>query len=98
MAIGRAVLYLVQEFIVGILRFAMRHLIKSHVTLFNTMILSLQQKYSADIKFLHYMRGQLGHNTRPHAQLPPSFLGMDAWMTSQLNLALIRKLRETLMC
>ena len=24
-----------------------------------------------------------GHNTRPHARLPPSFLGTDAWITSQ---------------
>ena len=36
------------------------------------------------------MRGAAGHNTQPDTQLPPSFLGMDAWMTSQLNLALIR--------
>ena len=28
-----------------------------------------------------------GHNTRPHAWLPPSILSMDAWMTSQLNVA-----------
>ena len=28
----------------------------------------------------------------------PSFMGMDAWMTPQLNIALIRKLRGTLMC
>ena len=33
-----------------------------------------------------------GHNTRPYARLPPSFLSMDAWITSQLNVALIRKL------
>ena len=38
------------------------------------------------------------HNKRPHARLPPSFLGMDAWMTSQLNVALIHKLRASLMC
>ena len=44
------------------------------------------------------MRGQPGHSTRPHARLPPSFLGMDAWMTSQLDVALIRTLRESLMC
>ena len=31
------------------------------------------------------MRGHPGHNERPHARLPPSFLGMEAWMTSQLN-------------
>ena len=30
--------------------------------------------------------------------LPPSFLALDAWMTSQLNGALIRKLRGTLTC
>ena len=29
--------------------------------------------------------------TRPHAWLPPWFLRMDAWMTSQLKVALIRK-------
>ena len=29
------------------------------------------------------MRGQLAHNTRPHARLPPSSQGMGAWMTSQ---------------
>ena len=33
------------------------------------------------------MRGHPGHNTRPKAQLPSSFLGMDAWMTSQLKFA-----------
>ena len=43
------------------------------------------------------MSGQPRHNTRPRARLPPSFLGMDAWMTSQLNVALIRKLRVALM-
>ena len=36
------------------------------------------------------MRGQTGHNTRPHTRLSPSFLGMDALMTSQLNESLIR--------
>ena len=41
---------------------------------------------------------QPGHNTRPHARLPPRFLGMYAWMTSQLNVALIRKLRGALLC
>ena len=41
--------------------------------------------YSAGIQFL---RGQPGHNTRPHTRLPPSFLGMDATtLTSQLNAA-----------
>ena len=44
------------------------------------------------------MRGQPGRYTRPHTRLPPSFQGMDAWMTSQLNEALIRKLRGPLMC
>ena len=39
------------------------------------------------------MRGQLGHDTRPHAQLAPSFLCMDTWVTSQLNVAFIRRLR-----
>ena len=43
------------------------------------------------------MRGQSGHNTRLDTRLPPSFLGMDAWMTSQLNVALARKLRGSLM-
>ena len=33
------------------------------------------------------MRGQPEHKTRPCAQLPPSFLGMGAWMTSQLKVA-----------
>ena len=31
------------------------------------------------------MRGQPGHSTRLHARLPHSFLGMDAWMNSKLN-------------
>ena len=35
---------------------------------------------------------QPGHNTRPHAQLSARFLGMDAWMTSQLNVVLISTL------
>ena len=41
--------------------------------------------------------GKPGHNTRPHARLPPNFLGMDARMTLQLNVTLIRKLRGSLM-
>ena len=44
------------------------------------------------------MRGQPEHNTRPHVRLPPSFLGMNAWMTSQLNVALIHKLRGSSIC
>ena len=44
------------------------------------------------------MRGQPGHNTRPHARLAPSFLGKDAWMTSQLNVVFHRKLRGLLLC
>ena len=39
------------------------------------------------------MPGYLGRNTRLHARLPSSFLGMDAWMTSKLNVALVRKQR-----
>ena len=39
------------------------------------------------------MPGQTRHNTRPqNAQFPPSFLDMDACTTSQLNVALVRKL------
>ena len=38
------------------------------------------------------MLGQPGHNTRLHAQLPPSFLVMDACTTSQLNVVLVCKL------
>ena len=33
------------------------------------------------------MRGQRNHNTQLHVRLPPSFLGMHTWMTSQLNVA-----------
>ena len=44
------------------------------------------------------MRGQPGHNTRLHARLPPSFQGMERWIASQLNVALSRKLRGSLMC
>ena len=44
------------------------------------------------------MPGQPGHNTRSHARLPPSFMGMDALMTSQLNVALNRKLLGSFMC
>ena len=43
------------------------------------------------------MRGQLGHSTRPHTRLLFSFLGMDAWMTLQLNTSSIRK-RGSLIC
>ena len=42
------------------------------------------------------MRGHPEHNTRQHARLTVRFLGKDAWMTSQLNVALIRKLRGSL--
>ena len=38
-----------------------------------------------------------GYNTKPHARLPTSFLGMDVSMTSQLNLVLVRKLHGSLM-
>ena len=44
------------------------------------------------------MLGPPWYNTRPHAPMTPSFLGMDALMTSQLNVALIRRLRGSLMC
>ena len=37
-------------------------------------------------------------NTRLHARLPPSFMDLDARKTSQLYMALIRKLRGSLMC
>ena len=36
------------------------------------------------------------HDCMPN--LPPSYVGMDAWMTSQLNVALIHKLHGSLMC
>ena len=38
------------------------------------------------------------HNTRPHSRLPPNFLGTNAWITSQLKVAFICKLRGSLMC
>ena len=38
------------------------------------------------------MSGMAEHKTRPHARLPPCFLGMDVRITSQLNGDLIRKL------
>ena len=44
------------------------------------------------------MCGQAGHNTQPHARSPSSFLGKDAWMTSQLKVAFIHKLRGSSMC
>ena len=46
------------------------------------------------------MHGPTGHNTQPHALLPPSVLGMDTLITSQLNVALIRKIhvRVLFMC
>ena len=39
-----------------------------------------------------------GQNIRPHAWLPLSFLGMDAWLTSQLKVVLIQKLLRPLIC
>ena len=36
---------------------------------------------------IFYTNGQPGRKTRPHARLPPSFLGLDARVTSQLNVA-----------
>ena len=44
------------------------------------------------------MHGLPKHNTWPHTRLPPSFLGMDVWMTSQLNVALNRKLHHYRKC
>ena len=43
------------------------------------------------------MRGQPGHNAQPHARLQPSFQSIDAWITSELNEALVCKLRVSLM-
>ena len=43
------------------------------------------------------MPEQPGHNTRPHVWLPPPLQGMDAWMISQMVVALIRKLLRSLM-
>ena len=43
------------------------------------------------------MRGQPGHNTQLHDRLQPSFHGIDAWITSELNEALVCKLRVSLM-
>ena len=37
------------------------------------------------------MRGQPRYNIRPHACLPPSLLAINAWMTSQLTVALNHK-------
>ena len=37
-------------------------------------------------------------STWPYVRVPPIFLGMDILMTSQLTVALIRKLRGSLMC
>ena len=44
------------------------------------------------------MREQPGHNVRLNAQFPLDILGKNAWMTSQLNEALILKLRWLSMC
>ena len=44
------------------------------------------------------MREKPGYITLPHARLPPSLLSTNAWMTSQLNVTLIRKQRGSLMC
>ena len=44
------------------------------------------------------MQGQPRHYTWWHTWLPPSFQGMDAWMTSQLKEAVIHKLYGSLMC
>ena len=44
------------------------------------------------------MRRQTGHNAQPNARLLARFLDMDAWMTSQNNVYLIRKLRGSSIC
>ena len=44
------------------------------------------------------MRGQPGHYTRPHARLSTSIQRMDAWMASQMYLALIHKQRGSFKC
>ena len=44
------------------------------------------------------MHGQPGHDTRPHVRLPPCFLGMNPWVTSQLNAVSNRKLPGSLVC
>ena len=40
--------------------------------------------------------GPTGHDTGLQAQLPPGVVGVDALMTSQLNVAMIRKVRASL--
>ena len=50
------------------------------------------------LKSFTKMREQTVHDARPHARSPTSFLCMDAWRTSQLNVAYIRMLRGSLMC
>ena len=40
---------------------------------------------------------QPGHKIPPLARVPPRFNDMDAWMTSELNVALIRKLEHSWM-
>ena len=42
--------------------------------------------------------GKSGHNTRLKRLIATQFLGLDAWMTSLLTLACMRKLRGSLMC
>ena len=44
------------------------------------------------------MHRQPGHDTRPHVRLPPSFLGMNLWMTSQPNVVSNHKLPGSLAC
>ena len=56
--------------------------------------------YPQGMAFKYGLGGRLGqpvHNARLYAQLPGSFLSMDSWMTSQLKVALIRKLCGPLM-
>ena len=58
------------------------------------IIIVARPTYSANIQFLHQLSWQPGHNIRPHAHLPRTI-----WerIASQLNVALIRKLRGSLL-
>ena len=44
------------------------------------------------------MSGRPGQNTQLHARLSSSFMGKDAWMTTQLKVAFIHKVRGSSIC
>ena len=92
------------------MRYPFLEILPSNPKIYPCMIVAYMQDYFPDYCCLFVIFIQCRHlipalnawavgpDTRPYARLPHSFIGMVAWMSSQLNVALFCKLRGLLMC